>query len=116
MNCKWKATDRRERVTGRPVWVCANPGCTHVVYTVDPRKVRSKCRAPHFDLGEGVAGVIQKFRSKPPCCRCKKRKHWLSRFFTKPLPKVAYRVLVWLGIRKAVPDRVAELVASGVVR
>jgi len=115
MNCNWTKTTRREKVTGRPVWVCKNPGCRHVAYTLDARRVRSECKSPHFDLGEGVARVIQTFRSKPPCCRCKKRKHWLSRLWTRPLPSVVYTILVWLKIRKRHPSRVEELLSKGVI-
>jgi hypothetical protein len=142
INCDFQLTPYRTVNGNRPVSYCSRPGCDRVGYNW-PHLITSECRHPTVDvqipIGDAIAGFLKSLwitektwpkikhwllvtaglrdaASKPTGCGCGKRRVWLNRKFSKPLPGWAYKMLVAVGLRRPLPDRLESLLALGKIK
>lgn len=138
INCNFQLTPYRTVNGDRPVSCCSRPGCGQIGYNW-PQNISATCRHPSFAAGDAVANSLAKINitektwpkikhwllvtaglrdaaAKPTGCGCKKRQAWLNRKFSKPLPGWVYKMLVAVGLRQPLPDRLESLIALGKIK
>jgi len=140
MNCDFRLTPYR--TTGenpRPVSCCARLGCGKVGYNW-PQNISAECDHPRFSAGDAVANSLAKiaitekswprikhwvlvtlglkdYQAPVGGCGCGKRRAWLNRKFTKPLPGWVYKMLVAVGLRRRPEStRIERLLALGKIQ
>jgi hypothetical protein len=142
INCDFRLTPYRTTAGDRPVSCCSRAGCERVGYNW-PHLIAAECQHPAVEVrlpvGDAIAGFLGMFwinketwpkikhwvlvtvglrdaASQPTGCGCKKRQAWLNRKFSKPLPGWVYKILVAVGLRRPLPNRLESLLALGKIK